>query len=74
MRGNGKTKAEMILDPHSVWNQVANNEPLVILRSEDWRRVMALAIVKESCDPAHKILFEAALALKQYFEDNDIPF
>lgn len=74
MRGNGNTKTQLILDPYSVWNQSANDEPLVILRSEDWRRVMALAIVKDSKDPAFKVLFEAALKLKKYHEENDIPF
>lgn len=75
MRGNGNTKSQMILDPYSVWNQAGNNEPLVILRSNDWREVMAIALIKEDIkDPAFKILFEAALKLKEYHDENDIPF
>lgn len=74
MRGNGNTKSQLILDPYSVWNQAHINEPLVILRSDDWRRVMEIALVKESCDPAFMILFNAALKLKAYHDENDIPF
>lgn len=68
------TKGEQILDQHSRWNQAPNNEPIFVLRAEDWRRVMALAIVRDGTDPMQKLLFDWATAMKEYHDENDIPF
>lgn len=68
------TKMEQILDPYSRWNQTPNDEPVVVLRAEEWRRVIALAIVKERTDPMGNLLLQWGLQMKQYYDENDIPF
>lgn len=67
------TKVQQILDPHSDWNQAPNDEPVFVLRANNWRAAMYLALIVEG-EKARQIAFDAALELKNYHEDNDIPF
>lgn len=68
------TKMKQILDPYSQWNMVPDNEPVVVLRAEDWRRVMELSIVRDLSDPMGKLLFDWACEMREYHIENDIPF
>jgi len=70
------TKVQQVLDPWSVWNQAPNDEPLFILKAEEWRYVMLLAL--NSKDKGGRMsmqeLYDKAVAMKKYHDENDIPF
>ena len=64
------TKAQQILDPHSAWNQAPNDEPVFVLRASQWREVFFMAVR----GPFDRTLHDAAMKMKEFSDDNDIPF
>lgn len=67
------TKVQQILNPKSDWNQAPNEEPVFVVRANNWRAAMFLALIVDGKD-ARKFAFDAALELKKYHDENDIPF
>ena len=67
------TKDQQILDPKSDWNQAPGDEPVFVVRANNWRAAMYLALIVEG-KAARKMAFDAALELKRYHEENNIPF
>jgi hypothetical protein len=67
------TKNELVLDPFSPWNQAHNDEPLLIIRAEDWKIAVFLAALQTNNDKTVHYL-NSAEALKRWHDDNDIPF
>jgi hypothetical protein len=70
------TKAQQILDLHSAWNQAPNDEPVFVIRCDDWRYVMFLALNSKDKggNRCMQALFKQALEMKKYHDENDIPF
>jgi hypothetical protein len=70
------TKQEWILNPHSPWNAAPNNEPVMVIRADQWRYVMLLALNTKDKGGWTSMpeLYKQAVEMKKYFEDNDIPF
>lgn len=70
------TKVQQILDPYSLWNTLPNDEPVFVLRAEDWRYVMLLALNSKDkgSHMSMQSLYAQAVEMKQYHDDNDIPF
>jgi hypothetical protein len=70
------TKVQQVLNPFSPWNAAPNAEPVFVIRAEDWRYIMLLAL--NSKDKGGHMcmqsLFDQALEMKKYHDDNDIPF
>lgn len=67
------TKNELILDPFSPWNMACTDEPLLIVRSEDWKTVVFLAALQLNNERTVQYL-NSAEALKKWHDENDIPF
>jgi hypothetical protein len=67
------TKAQMILDQQSDWNQAPNDEPIFVVRANNWRAVIFLAALVKN-DAATAMCLNHAEHMKQYNDENDIPF
>jgi hypothetical protein len=67
------TKNELILDPFSPWNQANGDEPLLIIRAEDWKVVLFLAALQNNNERTIQYALSAE-ALKKWHDENDIPF
>jgi hypothetical protein len=70
------TKVHEILNPYSTWNSLNDNEPIYIVRTEDWRLVMYFAINTSAKDGYTSMpnLLDTALKMKEWHDANDIPF
>lgn len=70
------TKAQQVLDPYSRWNASANDEPVFVLRAEDWRYVMLLALNAKDKGGHMSMpsLYAQAVEMKAYSDENTIPF
>lgn len=68
------TKAALILDPFSPWNQAPNDEPVCVVRASEWREVLFMALrMKPNTEPYRK-MYATAMRMKAYSDENDIPF
>lgn len=69
------TKNEQILDPNSDWNKAEDNEPIFVVRANNWRAVIFLAATVKS-DEATWLCLNQAEAMKTWHldGDDDIPF
>lgn len=67
------TKNEQILDPQSDWNQAANDEPVFIVRANNWRAVLFLAAIVKAAG-ATEMCLNHMEEMKAFHEGNDIPF
>lgn len=69
------TKVQQILDPWSTWNQAHNTEPVFVVKAEDWRYVMLMAV--NSKDKAGRMspqqLIDYALEMKKWHDENNVP-
>lgn len=69
-----QTKQEQILDPHSDWNQATNDEPVFVIRANNWKAAMIVACMIKEDNATSIAMFETAAAMRAYHLDNDIPF
>lgn len=70
----GKTKVEQILDPRSDWNLAEDDEPIFVIRANNWKGAMMLALLSRN-DPASDMMYEIAAKMREWFKRNeDIPF
>ena len=71
------TKNEAILDPRSDWNQAEDNEPIFVVRANNWRAVIFLAALVKN-DEATAMCLNHAERMKRWHDaevsDDDIPF
>jgi hypothetical protein len=69
------TKNEQILDPNSDWNRADNDEPIFVVRANNWRAVVFLAALIKG-DDATWLCLNNAEAMKRWHldGDDDIPF
>lgn len=74
MTDEPQTKQQQILDPHSDWNQAANDEPVFVIRAVNWKAAILVASLVKDDNGSSIALFESALAMREYHIDNDIPF
>lgn len=68
------TKIEQVLNVQSAWNQAPNDEPVFVVRAEDWSIIMRAALSGDPSTPWRKMLFDHAIEMRAYDKDNDIPF
>lgn len=70
------TKVQQILDPWSTWNQAHNNEPVFVVKAEDWRFILLFAALTtdKGGRTSPQQLIDQALAMKKWHDENDIPF
>lgn len=68
------TKNAQILNPHSDWNQASNDEPVFVLRAVNWKAALVIAVLNKDPNRTADELIAAALEMKTYSDDNDIPF
>jgi hypothetical protein len=65
------TKNEQILDPRSDWNQAADDEPVFIIRANNWKAALLVAMLIPG-DAAEKVgLTDSALDMREYHESAD---
>lgn len=71
------TKNEQILDPQSDWNRAENNEPVFVVRANNWRAVIFLAALVKN-DASTAMCLNHAERMKAWNDnggcDDDIPF
>jgi hypothetical protein len=68
-------KAQEILNPHSDWNQAANDEPVFVLRAINWKAALiVVALCNDNPSWTKEQLLQVALDMKRYSNENDIPF
>lgn len=70
------TKGEHLLMQYGPWNAAPLDEPVLIVRAEDWRLVLAMAAVatdKGGRMTAQELLAQA-VEMKAYSDENTIPF
>ena len=69
------TKNEAILDPQSDWNLAADDEPVFVVRANNWRAVIFLAALAKN-DAATAMCLNAAERMRAWScdEDDKIPF
>jgi len=68
------TKAQQVLDPQSDWNQAGNDEPVFVLRANNWRAALLLIAVTKGDNRTVDDLLETALAMRKWHIENDIPY
>lgn len=66
------TKNEAILDPQSDWNQAHDDEPLFVVRANNWRAVIFLAALAKN-SAASAMALNHAERMKAYSDEDDIP-
>ncbi len=69
-----ETKQQQVLNPHSDWNQAANDEPVFVIRANNWKAALIVAALAKDDNGSAKALIDTALAMREYHLDNDIPF
>lgn len=70
----GFTKNQQILDPKSDWNLAKPDEPVFVIRANNWRAALMIAcLVRESKNVVESGYMDTALAMRAYNAD-DIPF
>lgn len=69
------TKNEAILDPRSDWNLAADDEPVFVVRANNWRAVIFLAALVKN-DAATAMALNHAERMRAWCcdEDDKIPF
>lgn len=69
------TKNEYILDPRSDWNTCGGDEPVFVVRANNWRAIIFLAAMVKS-EEATAMCLNAAEAMRAWHldDDDDIPF
>ena len=69
------TKNEQILDPNSDWNKAEGDEPIFVVRANNWRAVIFLAALIK-VDQGTWLCLNNAEAMKRWHcdDDDDIPF
>jgi hypothetical protein len=68
------TKAQQILNPQSDWNQADNNEPIFVLRAINWKAALIIAVLNKDPNRTAEQLIAAALEMKEFLNETDIPF
>jgi len=68
------TKAQQVLNPHSDWNQAGNDEPVFVLRARNWKAALVLVAITKTEGHTTDELLKAALAMREWSRDNEIPF
>jgi hypothetical protein len=69
------TKKEQVLEFHSDWNQAKDNEPIFVVRANNWRALIFLAALVKN-DAATEMCLNVAERMKAWDADEDdkIPF
>lgn len=68
------TKNDQILNPKSDWNQAHTDEPVFVIRANNWKAAMALAVILVRNNAEETGLIDAVLAMREYHKNSDIPF
>lgn len=70
------TKVEQVLGKTSDWNQAKNDEPVFVIRALNWKAALLVASLANLNNSNRTVddLVAVALAMREYHEDNDIPF